>query len=69
MQNKKTILVSDRLYQELEAFAKQKDPSASVDACTEELLQKAVSAEKGAVYHQQDEEKIKERLQSLGYID
>lgn len=66
---KKTIEVSEDLYRQIESALSKQDASQSLDAFVEELLEQALHTQTEGVYAAHDEAKIKERLQSLGYID
>ncbi len=59
------INISQALHSRLTSTAK--DRGVELNELVEQLLSDGLSD--GAVYEQPDEEKIKERLKSLGYID
>lgn len=66
---KKEIKISDSLYKELEVALKKKPGTMSLDEFVAQLIQEGLSKERESVYQQHDEDKIKDRLKSLGYID
>ena len=72
-----SIQVSDQLYKELEQIVGSsqefKDPSAYVSYILEQVIAKkkqtATAAAPAASYSKEDEDKIRERLKNLGYLD
>jgi negative regulator of replication initiation len=65
---KKTIEISEELYAQIAAHCES--TGKNVEAFVSEAVNAALPADKQTpVYQSQDEEEIKERLKSLGYID
>ncbi len=64
----KEVKISDEVYQKIEKRAKEKGFS-SVDEYVEEVLKELLKSIEEEQYSKEDEEKIKERLRDLGYID
>ncbi len=68
MPDKVPVYVSKELYERAEAFIKEQGGFSSVDELVEFLLSEVVSEEVEASMSKEDEEKVKERLRSLGYF-
>lgn len=66
---KKTIEISSELYDELEAVRKKVNAASTPEQFTEEVVRAGLTDRTSAVYKPHDEEEMKQRLQSLGYID
>jgi len=63
----KTVQVSEELYTKILAHCNAS--GVTVDEFVQQHLAQAVDQAQVPVYQKQDEAEIKERLQSLGYID
>ncbi len=65
-----TVSIPASLYRKIEALIKGTE-TASVSSYVIRVLREKLSQEKdaGEVFSKEDEEKIKERLKALGYID
>lgn len=71
------VNIPDDLKQELEKIASQSDEFSSVEDYITYVLKQIVDkkkattdqAEQDQAYSKEDEDKIKERLQNLGYLD
>lgn len=63
------LSLSPTLLEECRNAWKKKGSNDSFDAFVEGLLRKALNEEHAYVYSPHDERAIKERLQSLGYLD
>lgn len=68
MSDKVAVYVSKELYERAETFIKEQGGFSSVDELVEFLLSEVVSEEVEASMSKEDEEKVKERLRSLGYF-
>lgn len=66
---KKEILINEELVRGIEALYKKKAPDMSLEAYVEHVLKQGIETEEEVVYTSHDEQAIKERLKSLGYID
>lgn len=71
-----TITLSDSLQSDLEAIVKDSKEFSDVSAYVSYILQQVVEKKKQAApvsaqtnYSKEDEDKIKERLKNLGYLD
>ncbi len=67
MSENKSVSISEDLYTNVEVFAKKMN--LSVNEVAERLIREGMATQSTVVYKEQDENTIKERLQSLGYID
>lgn len=68
------INVSDELYAQLQEVIRQSSEYKNVEALAEYVLsevakKKLQTQKQNETYSKEDEEKIKERLQNLGYLD
>jgi Arc/MetJ-type ribon-helix-helix transcriptional regulator len=65
-----TVTIPASLYKKIEEIVKG-TPGASVSSLVVKLLRERLAQEekKGEAFSQEDEEKVKERLKALGYID
>lgn len=66
---KKELHISEQLYQDVDVLRKKIQPEAEMDMFVEHILRSGLKQESTTVYHERDEEAIKERLKALGYID
>ena len=66
----KTVSIPTSLYKKIEAVSKGTEVS-SVSSYVTKILRESLSRgqEKHEVFSKEDEEKVKERLKALGYID
>ena len=64
-----SIYLSDELYEHLKAHADSQ--GKTVDAVAQEVLKAGLPSTdaKTQVYSKEDEEKVKDRLRGLGYLD
>ncbi len=62
------ISISRSLYEKAKEFIEKEGGFNSVEELIEFLLQEAISTEEDIQLPKEDEEKIKERLRSLGYL-
>lgn len=65
----KTINLSDGAHAELTAVHKKMNSELSLDEFAEQVIGKGLAAHNESVYSPHDEDKIKDRLKSLGYIE
>ncbi len=72
------VQLSDELYKHLEQFANESDEFSTVDEYVAYILQQVVDKKKSTqqaegqqdgTYSKDDEDKIRERLKNLGYLD
>lgn len=64
------IILTDELFEQIKKLADQ--TNKTVDAMAESLLTQALPSSPSSskkVYSKEDEEKVKERLRGLGYLD
>ncbi len=71
---KVTIEISPEEYEALEKRVKEKDEFESVEAYVKDVVSQVVERLKEEAgddesYSKEDEEKVKERLRNLGYLD
>lgn len=66
---KKEISIDEEVYRDIEALYKKKAPEMTLEEYIAQVLKQGIEAEEEVVYKPHDEEAIKERLKSLGYID
>lgn len=64
-----TINLSDSAHADLVAAHKKMQSDLSLDDFAEQVIAKGLAAHEEGVYSQHDEEKIKDRLKDLGYIE
>lgn len=65
----KTIALNDQLYNEIDAARKKHDAGQSMESYVEHVLRAGLNHTTKDIYEQHDEQKIMDRLKSLGYID
>ncbi len=66
---KKPVYISSELYEKAEKFIREQGGFESVDELVEFVLNEVISGEaEEKELSREDEEKVKERLRSLGYI-
>ncbi|MCE4610782.1 MAG: CopG family transcriptional regulator [Desulfurococcales archaeon] len=68
--DKVSIEISKDLYEKAKKFIEENGGFKSVEELVEFLLEEAIAAEtgEGVAISPEDEEKVKERLRSLGYL-
>ena len=68
MSEKVKVKISKELYEKAEKFIKEQGGFESVEELIEFLLKEVLEEGEEASLTEEDEEKVKERLRSLGYI-
>ena len=69
MSEKVAVHISKNLYEKAKKFVEEQGGFSSVEELVEFVLNEVLSEEAvGEVMSKEDEEKVKERLRSLGYI-
>lgn len=71
------VQLSDQLYSDLEQIVKQSNEFADINAYVSYIMQQVIEKKKqqmqtessSASYSKEDEDKIRERLKNLGYLD
>jgi len=64
------VSIPASLYKKIEETIKGKEPASVSNYVVKVLRERLVQEEKkGETFSQEDEEKVKERLKALGYID
>lgn len=64
-----SITLSPELQERVEAYILKHGTHLTVQEACEKLMVKALSEDSGVEYEKPSEDAVKERLQSLGYID
>ena len=67
-EDKVEVRISRDLYEKAREFIEETGGFKSVDELVEFLLQEVLSGEEETGLTEEDEEKVKERLRSLGYL-
>jgi len=67
-EEKVQIAIPKSLYEKAREFIEETGGFNSVDELVEFLLREVLEEEHGQTMSEEDEEKVKERLRSLGYI-
>lgn len=65
---KVTLRISRSVYEKAKEYVEKHGGFASVEELIEFVLEEVLSEEGSEVYSKEDEEKVKERLRSLGYL-
>jgi len=68
LSEKVKVKISKELYEKAEKFIKEQGGFESVEELIEFLLKEVLEEGEEASLTEEDEEKVKERLRSLGYI-
>ena len=68
MGDKVAVKISRELYEKAKKFIEEQGGFSSVDELVEFLLSEVVAEEAEASMSEEDEERVKERLRSLGYF-
>ncbi len=67
-EDKECVHIPKPLYDKAKALVEDTDEFSTVDELVEFLLREALGEKEGEAYTPEEEEEIKERLRSLGYI-
>ena len=65
---KVAVYISRELYEKAKRFVEETGSFSSVEELVEFVLNEVVLSKEAATFSREDEEKVKERLRSLGYI-
>ncbi len=68
MSEKVPVYIPKELYEKAEKYAKESGEFGSVDELVEFVLRELLTEEEEVALSPEEEEKIKERLRSLGYL-
>ena len=68
MTEKVTIQISKELYEKAEKFVEENPDFDSVESLVEFILNELLTEEEETALTPEEEEKVKERLKSLGYL-
>ncbi len=67
-EEKVAIEISKPLYEKIKKYLDETNEFSSIEEFVEFVLETVVEEETGAEISEEDEEKVKERLRSLGYL-
>jgi Arc/MetJ-type ribon-helix-helix transcriptional regulator len=68
-EDKVSVQISKETYEKIEKYIKEMGGFSSVEEFIEFVVNEVLSEEEGTqVFSKEDEEKVKERLRSLGYL-